>query len=442
MLCTLCILSCDTGWAVIILECEFVLNQIANRDEKDPSGQLGNGTCTRIVKILKGMVGLCWPTHLCVVTQDYLGFASRAGDKRKYLDATMDWLAHAQDRGGGSGVSAGYSLLEGWLPPYPETTGYIIPTFYDYARISGLDEFRVRANCMADWEIKLQLPSGAVQAGIYRSSSSARLPAIFNTGQVILGWNRAFAETNNDRYIAAAVRAADWLTNVQLENGSWSMNSSETETTVHAYDVRTAWSLLELGQLVNNSRYENAGRLNLEWTLAQQEPNGWFNQNAFFVSKGKWTRPLTHTIAYVMEGLLEASRLSGEIRLFEAARKTADQLMQIFIERGFLPGEFESNWSSPVTYRCLTGDAQVAGVWLRIFAQTGDWRYFRAANKLNGDIMRTQNLDTANLGIRGGVKGSQPIAGRYCPFTYINWGAKFYADSLMLEEQLLKEFGI
>jgi len=38
------------------------------------------------------------------------------------------------------------------------------------------------------------------------------------------------------------------------------------------------------------------------------------------------------------------------------------------------------------------------------------------------------------------VKGSQPIFGRYTPGVYVNWGAKFLADSLMLEEQVMEEF--
>ena len=38
------------------------------------------------------------------------------------------------------------------------------------------------------------------------------------------------------------------------------------------------------------------------------------------------------------------------------------------------------------------------------------------------------------------MKGSQPIFGRYTPGVYVNWDAKFLADSLMLEEQVMEEF--
>ena len=397
-------------------------------------GKNGNSVSQAARRVLR----LSHPSHVSVLARDLLGWAHVPQDARTHLDQTMAWLARAQEQGGGAGVSAGYSLLDGWLPPYPETTGYIIPTFYDYAQLSGHDEFRSRARRMADWEIEVQLPSGAVRAGLYRSST-AGTPAVFNTGQVMLGWHRAFTETGDARYLAAATRAANWLVAVQQPTGAWSMNSSEVETTLHAYDVRTAWSLLQLSRLVNNPSYADSAQRNLEWTLAQQHSNGWFDNNAFFISSKKWNRPLTHTIAYVMEGLFETSQILGEMRLLEAARKTADRLLQIFDDRGWVPGEFDCSWNSRAAYRCLTGDAQLAGMWLRLFAHTGDMRYFRAAKKLNADVMGTQDLHCANPGIRGGVKGSQPIAGRYTPFTYINWGAKFLADSLMLQEQLVKD---
>src|SRR6185436_11529899 len=140
-------------------------------------------------------------------------------------------------------------------------------------------------------------PYGAVQAGVYRGEAANPRPAVFNTGQVILGWCRAYTETKSQRYLDAAIRAGNWLLTVQSPEGSWRRSEQETETVVHAYDVRTAWSLLELHHLVKDERYRKAARLNLEWTLAQQRENGWFDHNAFFVSDQKWNLPLTHTIA-------------------------------------------------------------------------------------------------------------------------------------------------
>jgi len=39
----------------------------------------------------------------------------------------------------------------------------------------------------------------------------------------------------------------------------------------------------------------------------------------------------------------------------------------------------------------------------------------------------------------GGVKGSFPIDGRYGKFGYLNWAAKFFIDSNMLEAEIKAE---
>jgi uncharacterized protein YyaL (SSP411 family) len=380
------------------------------------------------------------PSLARLLARDRLGSLPKPGASASHLEAAIEWLCRAQDNAGGRGVSAGYSLIDGWLPPYPETTGYIIPTFFDYARSSGREELRERALRMADWEIEVQLPDGSVQAGQYKAGQKERRPAIFNTGQVILGWCRAYAETKKECYLEAAMRAGDWLAGAQAADGSWPLRAPETETTVHAYDVRTAWSLLELNALVNQRSYLEAARLNLQWTLEQQQENGWFKHNAFFFAGNKWDLPLTHTIAYVMEGLQESWRLLGDDRYFQAVYKTAERLLRIFELRRFMPGEFDGSWKTAATYSCLTGDAQIAGVWMKVYETTRDTRFLNAALKLNDYVKSTQSLRASHGGVRGGVKGSQPIFGRYTPFVYVNWAAKFLADSLMLEERLMAAF--
>ncbi|MGE0131174.1 MAG: beta-L-arabinofuranosidase domain-containing protein [Blastocatellales bacterium] len=379
------------------------------------------------------------PSLLRVLMQDRAGRSGKIGQSQPSLDAAIKWLCRAQDACGRGGVSAGYSFVHGWHPPYPETTGYIIPTFYDYAHLTQKEEISERARRMADWELEVQLPSGAVQGSVYRGPGSERRPVVFNTGQVILGLCRAFAETGDQRYLDAARRAGDWLITAQSPDGAWRLSGPEVETQVHAYDSRTAWSLLEIDALTGDKRYADAARLNLDWTLAQQQENGWFNNNAFFTERS-WNLPLTHTIAYVIEGLFESWRLTGEERYLNAARKTGEKLLRIFELRRRMAGEFDQNWKSSAGYSCLTGDAQIAGLWLNLFKVGGDTRFLNAALKLNDFVKASQSLRSLHPGVRGGVKGSQPIFGRYTPFTYVNWGAKFLADSLMLEERVMADF--
>jgi hypothetical protein len=382
-----------------------------------------------------GVVRALHPEVLARIGGDWFGVRQPPRSTDEHLHATMEWLIVAHDKGGGRGVSAGYSITDGWLPPYPETTGYIIPTFLDYAAQEGRDELRARALDMAIWEIEVQLPSGAVRTGVLDGSPKSKAPAVFNTGQVILGWCRAYRESREEAFLDAAVRAGDWLVDVQEADGAWRVGSAETTTVAHAYDARTAWSMLELFELTGDDRYRSAARRQLDWVLSQQRPNGWFASNAFFGPGHRWQHPFTHNIAYVLEGLIGAWQHHADDRYVEAVERTLASLRPRIGVGGFLAGHFDETWSSNANYSCLTGDAQLAGVLFRMAALTGSKDYVADAHRLSDYVKSTQNLDARHTGLRGGVKGSHPIDGLYSAFVYVNWAAKFFADCLMLERR-------
>src|SRR5262245_29789264 len=83
------------------------------------------------------------------VVRGVIGRSYPVGETREHLAATLEWLCAAQDASGDGGVSALYDIRSGaWGPPYPETTGYIIPTFFDAASWSGDGSYRARAERM------------------------------------------------------------------------------------------------------------------------------------------------------------------------------------------------------------------------------------------------------------------------------------------------------
>ena len=127
----------------------------------------------------------------------YLALPRKTLDARADpLDAAMAWICRAQDASGDGGVARSYSIVyhpyfrrKGWIPSYPETTGYIIPTFLHYARTFGNTEAHDRAVRMADWETSIQLSSGAVRSGPPRHG----VPFFVRAWQWSLaaGWPRA-----------------------------------------------------------------------------------------------------------------------------------------------------------------------------------------------------------------------------------------------------------
>jgi uncharacterized protein YyaL (SSP411 family) len=377
------------------------------------------------------------PSHLALLLRDAVGARHRARPSSAHLGTVMEWLCQAQDASRDGGVAAAYSLLRGWEPPYPETTGYIIPTFLDYAAFSGRNEYRNRALRMGEWLLGMQLEAGAFQAGYYYGRPDPGRPSVFNTAQILLGLCRLFRETRDPSYEEAAVRAGDWLVQSQSQDGAWyhGLSFHGPNTPVRAYYVRVAWALMELAAIGAGDRYRAAAAAHVHWVLRQQAQNGWFRNNTFTVDRP----PFTHTIAYVLEGLLGYAEHAMDQACVEAVDRTASRLMHLFEVRPRFPGEFDEGWKSTATYRCLTGEAQIAGVWLKLHALSGDARFLSSALKLLDRLKAVHDLASSNPAIRGGVKGSYPVWGRYHRLSLVSWGAKFLADALMAEIEVMRK---
>ena len=169
------------------------------------------------------------------------------------LSLAMAWLCRAQDATRCGGVAAGYSFRNGWEAAYPETTGYIIETFYDYAQFSGDASYRKSAREMANWLISIQVPSGAFHGGPVNSHPS---PVVFNSGMILFGLIRAYREEGDERFLTSAREAGDWLVKSQDEDGSWRRHTYGGS--LHVYKTRVAWALLKLWQATSESRYAEA----------------------------------------------------------------------------------------------------------------------------------------------------------------------------------------
>jgi hypothetical protein len=352
----------------------------------------------------------------------------------------MEWLTRAQDATHWGGVSAGYSLEQGWMAPYPETSGYIIPTFLTYASYSRQSDFIERARSIGDWEINIQLHSGAVRGGVGVNN----FPSVFNTGQVILGWVALYKAIQEPRFLDAAVKAADWLVSVQDDDGKWSRHVYLNTSSV--YHTEVDWPLLELYAVTRNDSFRKAAERNIAWALRYAQPNGWFDKMAFTEQK----IPFTHTIGYTLQGLLESSpHLGDEMRkkIIAAVRSAAEHILITYEANKddpyamprYLAAMLDEQWRPRGRFSCLTGNAQLALVWFGVYRLTRDARFLNAALKMLDHVKKTQIVRRARSGIKGGIAGSYPIWGEYQHFIYPNWAAKFFADAIMTQESIMKE---
>ena len=340
----------------------------------------------------------------------------------RHLDAAVGWIERARSAVGDGGISKGYDLIrKRWAPSYPETTGYTVPTLLNGAKLLGRSDLTATGLSLADHLLKATGPEGGVAHWERRNAE----PVVFDTGQVIFGWLAAFAASNDVKFLQAATRAGDWLARIQDPEGCWKKN--QHLGVVKVIDTRVAWALLELYQHTGTSAHLKAAVKSLEWAKLQQEEDGWFAHCAFLPAED----PVTHTLAYTAEGFLECGRLLHEQEYVERARLTADSLIACQRDDGSLAGTYARGWRETTSASCLTGDCQMASLWLRLYDMSGSEPYRTAAQKAVAYVAGTQNLWTANRNVRGGIAGSWPIYGRYERFKYPNWATKFFVDALL-----------
>jgi hypothetical protein len=345
-----------------------------------------------------------------------------------HLEAAIDWLLRSIASCGGRASSKAYRMGRGWMPPYRETTGYIIPTLLDVAEIRKRPDLNEIAARMGDWLAEVQESDGGF---VERELGQGTTPIVFNTGQILHGFNSLITRRGRTDLIGSARRAGDFLVSCADDSGCFVRN--ERFGIPHAYNVRTAWALLTLGRITGEKRYEDAALANADWTLKQQNAKGFFLNNAFKPGGNA----NTHGIAYVLQGLLEIHCISGDDRYRAAVRRSAERIVSVYGIRRRLAAEIGENWEFLSRHVCLTGYAQLAIVFFRLYRLDGDKRYLNAALNLLDEVAATQEVSERSGPQYGAIKGSYPIYGRYAPLQYPNWAVKFFIDAMLAKQGAL-----
>lgn len=347
----------------------------------------------------------------------------------EHVKAAMDWLCLAQDVKLDRGVSLRYSLIKGWDASYPETTGYIIPTFFQFAALTQKDEFFQRAIQMAEWELSIQKPDGSFNGGALGSGYDS---FVFDTGQVVFGLLEAHRVTGIDKFLEGAIKAGQWLIQVQDSEGMWRKHTFNSIP--HVYYTMVAWALAEIGNYAKDEIFSQAACRNIDWALTKQMENGWFDCAGF--TEKSHCAPFTHTIAYTIEGVLETGICLNRPDYIRSAKISADALRNI-CQEGFYYGTYDHYWRSDVKYSCLTGNAQIAFILLRLYEIYHEEDCLKTAQAINRFLCNCQDINKESE-IKGAISGSYPIWGGYQRYAFPNWAAKFFVDALLLENKLNK----
>jgi len=350
------------------------------------------------------------------------------------IRAAVDWVLRAQAATPDDGVSLGYFPADvggGWMPSYPETTGYIIPTLLDFAALAGDTAVRDRALAAARWECQVQMRSGAVQGGPV-CEPERQHAAVFNTGMVLQGWSAAWRTSNEATFLESATRAGRFLVNDLDDEGHLRTHGPfVTPARIKTYNVLCAWGLLQAGRAAGETSLEKAAVKMGEAALSQQLPNGWFENNDLVDP----TRALTHTIGYTLQGLLEVGILTARADFIEAARKGIEAVAARVAPSGFLAGRFDRNWAPVVNSVCLTGSAQLAVVMYRLDEITQSATWWPVADRLVNFLKALQRHDCADPNVNGATAGSFPLLGEYMTAGYPNWATKYFLDAVLLQDR-------
>lgn len=270
--------------------------------------------------------------------------------------------------------------------PYPEVTGYYIPSLIRWG-------YRDLAVTYAKWLCEIQKLDGSW----YDTEDKA--PYIFDTAQILKGL-LAVRESYPD-VDAHILRGCDWILSKMTEAGrlitpttaAWGDKDTCSEL-IHIYCLSP---LTEAAKVFQRPDYKEKAERILNF----------YKKN--YYEKIMNFSLLSHFYAYVMEGLLDM----GEIEMVSAAMKKVEKKQKL---SGAVPAYHNVNWV------CTTGLFQFALVWFRLGNLKCGKKAFDYACKLQnesggwyGSVVSEEEPEEINT---------------YIPHAEISWAVKYFLDAL------------
>ncbi len=351
---------------------------------------------------------------------------TKVGENKYHLILAGEWLMRAQSVNNEGGYAHSYSLIKGWEKPYPETTGYIIPTMLRLGEYLNDKQYIDSAIKSGEWLLRIQQTDGS-----FLDLSGEK--QIFDTGQIIEGLIELYKKANDNRFINAALRACDFLVGNQDLDGKWTKFSYNNLP--HTYYSRVAANLLKLYEITGEIKYKTTAEKNILWTIKQQNDNGYFN----FMSFVSNDLPYLHTIIYVLEGLLESYKVLHNEEIFACLKKTVDRLLTLNKERDFiLYSSYDAHWRYLKKEKCLVGLTQWAGLLINLYTLTKEEDFLKEGVKTLY-YLKAKQIQGGSKNIKGAISGSIPIWGSYFRFSFNNWTVKYFIDAILCLERVITE---
>ncbi len=347
---------------------------------------------------------------------------------RATLGAVLGWIRRAEAHWGCGGIPASYDARSRRFGgPYPETTGYSIPTLLAAATVLEDPAAEPLAYRAADWLTGRQLGNGAMRCNIEPpggDAASADQIVIFDCGAILQGL--VAVAGRDESYAPTARRLGRFLVETQRVDGTWGRYLAFRQFGSH--NALVGYALLDAGAVLDEPSFTEAGHRCLEAIRPRFRASGYIDGCEFpGVRRGV---AFLHPLVYTIEGYLKAETVAPGHGYLETALPSLDALHADIERTGHVPGAFVGERvTTASSFTALTAVAQLADVGFKADRLLGTERYAGVSRQLMGFLRRCIAGSLRDAEWMGGVPSAFPINGEYLPFCVNNWGAKYVLDA-------------
>ncbi|MBK9270768.1 MAG: hypothetical protein IPM48_04155 [Saprospiraceae bacterium] len=329
----------------------------------------------------------------------------------------MNWLRYTASKFNSRGFS---HSRRNWLPefcawrnPYPETSGYLIENFL-YKNNNGEEDITIALKT-AEWLTNIQDPSGCYHSGTKQKRSSS-----FNTAQILFGLAEAHLHSPDPKYQKSIGKAKSWLLQQIDEKGLWT-EGLYVNGYFPSYYARAIWPMLMLAQ---SDEEKQLLQKSFERLWKNRDQKCLFRNAGFYPLQAA----LSHTVLYAMEGFFEIASLLNlkEVlnEIFEILENESIEILKTKTLWAMIDQEGRRNYR----FRCLTGEAQMASLLLKMYLSRKENLLLRSSQLILQGLIRAQKHSSKRF-LDGSFPASVPWYSDYFPLQSVNWTNKFFLDA-------------
>jgi len=292
-----------------------------------------------------------------------------------YLDQIIDmaknWLLNSdvqQKEGEHLGAFNSWydDELGGFAFAYPEITGYGITLLTYLYNLEKEEIYLQKAKIAANWILDKVIDSdgGCFSCFPYfeKYNKNKGVKYLFDSGIILNGIVNLYRETNDERYLNAASSIANWILNMQNQDGSFipfvdkdgkpKHNLDTWSTQSGSYLAKVCIGLLNLYDITNNDKIKNTVIKCLNYSLKYKEKDYRFRTYQNFNSSN------FHPHNYSSEAFFTSGQFLNNKTFLEIASKASEYLLRNLgpnweVPRHFMNNKFNYNERSDIIAQTL-----------------------------------------------------------------------------------------